>query len=96
VTRPPIPSRDEVLAALAKLQADAQGTGRQPAVLALARQLGLANTTFRRNFPDITADLASQATARQRRVPADGGPPHAGCETQCWPCSVSFRSSGPA
>jgi hypothetical protein len=66
MTRPAIPSRDEVLTALAQLQADAEKTGRQPAVLALARRLGLANTTFRRNFPDIAAELARQAADRRQ------------------------------
>lgn len=33
-------------------------TGRAPSVLALATSLGLANTTFRRNFPDVCAQLA--------------------------------------
>ena len=69
MTRPTIPARDEVLTALAQLQADAQNTGRQPAALALARRLGLANTTFRRNFPDIAAELAGQAAARQQTPP---------------------------
>lgn len=69
MTRPAIPSRDEVLTALAQLQADAENTGRQPAVLTLARQLGLANTTFRRNFPDIAAEFARQAAAQQQAPP---------------------------
>ena len=66
MTRPAIPSRDKVLAALAQLQADEQHTGRRPAVLTLARQVELANTTFRRHFPDVTTELASQAAARQQ------------------------------
>lgn len=72
MTRATIPSRGEVLTALAQLQADAADTGRQPAVLSLARQLGLANTTFRRNFPDIAADLASQAAERRQAPPEPG------------------------
>jgi transposase-like protein len=39
-------------------------------VLALARHLGLANTTFRRRFPDITTDLTQQ----QSPGPAGPGP----------------------
>ena len=35
MTRPAIPSRDEVLTALALLQVDSENTGRQPAVLTL-------------------------------------------------------------
>jgi hypothetical protein len=69
MTRPAIPSRGEVLTALAQLQADAASTGRQPAVLTLARRLDLANTTFRRNFPDIAAGLARQAAERRQTPP---------------------------
>jgi hypothetical protein len=69
MTRPAIPSRDEVLTALAQLQSDAAITGRHPSVLTLARQVGLANTTFRRNFPDIAADLARQAAERRQTPP---------------------------
>jgi hypothetical protein len=72
MTRPPIPSRDEVLTALAQLQADGHNTGRQPAVLALARRLGLANTTFRRNFPDIAAE--ARPPGRSTGRPAEDQP----------------------
>jgi hypothetical protein len=37
--------------------------GNQVSVLALARRLALANTTFRRNFPDVVEQLAQQAPA---------------------------------
>lgn len=49
-----LPSLDEVRAAITHL---ADAAGKPPTVVALARHLGLANTTFRRNFPDITTDL---------------------------------------
>ncbi|AXB45273.1 hypothetical protein [Amycolatopsis albispora] len=49
-----LPSLDEVRAAIGHL---AEAAGKPPTVVALARHLGLANTTFRRNFPDITTDL---------------------------------------
>jgi hypothetical protein len=39
-------------------------------VLALARHLGLANTTFRRRFPDITTELTRQRSP----APADSDP----------------------
>ena len=52
-----------------------QATGRTPSVLALARHLGLANTTFRRRYPDIvtrlyvtTADSAAVGTALPRNT----------------------------
>lgn len=38
-------------------------TGKPPTVLALASRFGLANTTFRRNFPDIAADLKNERAA---------------------------------
>jgi hypothetical protein len=42
-------------------------------VLALARHLGLANTTFRRNFPAITTQLTKhRATALDSPDPAAG------------------------
>ncbi|MGY1960771.1 hypothetical protein [Nocardia gipuzkoensis] len=34
-----------------------QRTGRTPSILALASRLGLSNTTFRRHFPDLCAEL---------------------------------------
>ncbi|MFD7487739.1 hypothetical protein ACFRFU_52645 [Streptomyces sp. NPDC056704] len=34
-------------------------TNTRPSVLALARQLGLSNTTFRRRFPDIAQELCT-------------------------------------
>jgi hypothetical protein len=70
VTRPAIPGRGEVITALAQLRAEAEITGRQPAVLTLARRMGLANTTFRRNFPDIAADLARRAAAHRQAPPS--------------------------
>ena len=59
-----LPTPDEVQAALSAMARDCN----QVNVLALARRLGLANTTFRRNFPNVVAQLAQQA-------PAAAGPP---------------------
>jgi hypothetical protein len=73
VTRSEIPGRDQVLAALAQLRDEAAATGRQPAVLTLARSLGLANTTFRRNFPDIAAELNAEAAQRRHIPPPPSG-----------------------
>lgn len=42
-------------------------TGRTPSALALARHLGLANTTFRRRYPDIVVRL--RRTARVSTAP---------------------------
>jgi small-conductance mechanosensitive channel len=49
---------------LTQLRADAGHGGREPSVLALARRLGMANTTFRRHYPGVVAELA-QPAARQ-------------------------------
>ncbi|MCG7523981.1 hypothetical protein MHW47_05935 [Streptomyces sp. OfavH-34-F] len=38
-------------------------TNTRPSVLALARQLGLSNTTFRRRFPDIAQELGTLRSA---------------------------------
>jgi hypothetical protein len=69
VTRHPAPSRDQVLAALATLRQEAETGGRRPSVLALARQASLANTTFRRRFPDLVSELSKAS------VPAPGPGP---------------------
>lgn len=60
-----LPSDDDVQLAIKQITEDA---GKPPTVLALARHLGLANTTFRRHFPDITTELT------QQRSPAPAGP----------------------
>jgi len=59
--RQPVPSVTDVRHALTQLQADSDTTGRPISVLALAQSLGLANTTFRRHYPDICAELATPA-----------------------------------
>lgn len=55
-----LPTVEDVQLAIKEL---AEATGKPPTVLALASRFGLANTTFRRNFPDITAGLAHQQSA---------------------------------
>jgi pantothenate synthetase len=53
-----MPSEQAVRDALIDLRADAETTGRHPSVLALAARVGLPNTTFRRRYPSICAELA--------------------------------------
>ncbi|WP_331750430.1 MULTISPECIES: hypothetical protein [unclassified Streptomyces] len=60
-----LPAQADVCAARDALTAE---TGRPPSVLALATRLGLANTTFRRNFPTVCAELSAVARS------GDGGP----------------------
>lgn len=55
-----LPSVEDVQLAVTELT---EVTGKSPTVLALASRFGLANTTFRRNFPDIAAGLAHQRAA---------------------------------
>jgi hypothetical protein len=66
--RTPLPSREDVQLAIKQLT---DTTGKPPTVLSLATNLGLANTTFRRNFPDITADLTHQRTPPSTHPKAD-------------------------
>ncbi|MGV9362053.1 hypothetical protein [Amycolatopsis sp. NPDC003731] len=60
-----MPTEAQVRAAIDAARGE---TGRTPSALALATRLGLANTTFRRNFPDVCAELA-----RTPRTAADSG-----------------------
>ncbi|SCF73997.1 hypothetical protein [Streptomyces sp. Ncost-T10-10d] len=66
--RHPLPSRTDVHAAIDSLASE---TGRHPSLLALATRLGLANTTFRRNYPDICAELAAIARTASGTTAAD-------------------------
>ena len=61
----PLPTEAQVRAAIDAARIE---TGRTPSALALATRLGLANTTVRRNFPDVCAELA-----RTPRAAADTG-----------------------
>lgn len=58
--RTALPSHDDLHLAIKQLT---EAAGGPPTVLALAGHLGLANTTFRRNFPDLTAELTQQRSA---------------------------------
>jgi hypothetical protein len=64
-------SAQDVQSALSQLRAEADTTGRPPSVLALARRLGLPNTTLRRHFPDICAELATAATPSPPEAPGN-------------------------
>jgi hypothetical protein len=64
----PLPTEAQVRAAIDTARAE---TGRTPSALALATRLGLANTTFRRNFPDLCAELASTPRAAASTGAAD-------------------------
>lgn len=57
-----LPTTAEVRTALDLLQKGPASTGRRPNVFTVARSLGLANTTFRRNFPAIVEELSAPQT----------------------------------
>jgi hypothetical protein len=51
------PDRATVLAAIDELRRQAESASARVSVLALAKRVGLANTMFRRLFPDITEQI---------------------------------------
>jgi AcrR family transcriptional regulator len=70
------PSPEQARHARDHVLAQAAAAGRRPSVLAVARQLGLSNTTFRRHFPDIAEEVGD--TRRTPPAgPADAGGPSA-------------------
>lgn len=64
------PDRATVLRELDELRRQDGLTERRVSVLALARRVGLANTTFRRRFPDITSQII--ANEPEARPPSAG------------------------
>jgi hypothetical protein len=68
MTRRHLPTREAVHAAIDTLT---HATGRPPSVLALATHLDVANTTFRRNFPDIVDRFAAPLPAHRRNRRAE-------------------------
>ena len=52
-----LPTALQVRQAFTKLVDQAHHDGQRPSVLALARQFGLSNTTFRRHYPEIAREL---------------------------------------
>ncbi|MGB3354853.1 MAG: hypothetical protein WBB00_19040 [Mycobacterium sp.] len=60
-----LPAEAQVRQAFAALVDQAHHDGKRPSVLALARQFGLTNTTFRRHYPAIVRELG-----QIRRTPA--------------------------
>jgi hypothetical protein len=53
------PDRSAVMSKLDELKAQSCGSGARVSVLALARSVGMSNTTFRRVFPDLVADVTA-------------------------------------
>jgi hypothetical protein len=71
-----LPPEDHVRAVMTRMLADAAGGGPRPTVLALARSLGLANTTFWRHYHDIATELRNAASGIP--APARGQNPRPG------------------
>ncbi|WP_405930867.1 hypothetical protein [Streptomyces sp. NBC_00827] len=67
-----LPSEPRVRAVLARLRQRATGSAERLTVLALAREFGLSNSTFRRHFLDVAQDIAEASRS---------GPPAAGTPT---------------
>jgi hypothetical protein len=67
-----LPTPAAVREAINAVVTEAQAAGRRPSVLAVARRLGLTNTTFRRNYPDAARELSTARHTQPR--PADPGP----------------------
>ena len=65
-TAPPTPQA--VRTAITELTAM---LGKPPSALAVAQKLGIPNTTFRRAFPEIAAELQLTRTSRPSQDPAD-------------------------
>ncbi|MFF1463391.1 hypothetical protein [Streptomyces sp. NPDC058330] len=58
-----VPSELRVRAVLEELRRQAADEGKAPSVLALARKLGLSNTTFRRHFPHIAREVTESRSS---------------------------------
>jgi len=57
----PLPTAETVAEALQDLTRQANVTGRRVSVSGLARHLGLPNTTLRRHYPDVIAEMGTAA-----------------------------------
>jgi hypothetical protein len=64
-----LPAEDHVRAVMAGMLADAAAGGPRPTVLALARNLGLANATFWRHYHDIATELRHDDAQARQAVP---------------------------
>ena len=71
-----LPAEQQVREVLAQMRAEAAAGGPTPSVLALARRLGLSNTTFWRHYRDIATGIRHAAHADT--APADGQSPRPG------------------
>lgn len=68
--REPLPSTERVHAALEQLRAE-PGASRPISVLRLARHLAIPNTTLRRNYPEICAEITAAGHTNSPEGPGD-------------------------
>jgi AcrR family transcriptional regulator len=78
--RAELPAERQVREVLAQMRAEAAAGGPAPSVLALARRLGLSNTTFWRHYRDIATEIRHSVHADT--APADGPAPRPGRSTE--------------
>jgi hypothetical protein len=89
-----MPGDHDVHAMLAQMRAEAGDGGPEPSVLALARRLEMANTTFRRNYPAVVAELTRPAATRNSsRPPRSYAATTASCDTTSTPQRPSSSGS---
>ncbi len=65
-----LPAEHAVRAVMAVLLDEAAAQGATPTVVALAKRLGLANSTFWRHFPDIATELRATVRTPNPDLPA--------------------------
>jgi hypothetical protein len=65
-----LPPEEHVRTVMAAMLAGATAGGPRPTVLALARNLGLANATFWRHYHDIATELRQHAAQARQADPA--------------------------
>jgi AcrR family transcriptional regulator len=59
-----LPREDHVREVMAEVIADARENGRRPAVVTLARELGMSHPSFWRHFPGIARELVDLARSQ--------------------------------
>lgn len=65
------PSEQHVREVLREMEVQAESSGRRPSTLALARRLGLPNTSFRRAYPDVAHEISVRARGLSAGLPGD-------------------------
>ncbi|MFB7287781.1 hypothetical protein [Actinacidiphila glaucinigra] len=75
MTRPAvIPTQARTRQVMDQYLNDCRTNGTRPSVLALATALSLSNTTFRRHFPELAAEVSALRSSQSPRPTAEVGP----------------------